>query len=156
MHFSLFLNRIPWYEWTTICLTRAGEVGWLCFGSQDRLWALFILASSFFFLFFIYDRHTVREREREADTGRGRSRLHALGARTWDSIPGLQDRALGQRQTPNRCATQGSQTPDIWGRFLWFLIFNLFSFLFHLPNLMRYCNIPLLMKPICISKLKSS
>ena len=26
----------------------------------------------------------------------------------WDSIPGLQDRALGQRQAPNRCATQGS------------------------------------------------
>ena len=25
----------------------------------------------------------------------------------WDSIPGLQDRALGQRQAPNRCATQG-------------------------------------------------
>ena len=29
----------------------------------------------------------------------------------WDSIPGLQDRALGQRQAPNRCATQGS---PIW------------------------------------------
>ena len=27
----------------------------------------------------------------------------------WDSIPGLQDRALGQRQAPNRCATQGSR-----------------------------------------------
>ena len=26
----------------------------------------------------------------------------------WDSIPGLQDRALGQRQVPNCCATQGS------------------------------------------------
>ena len=26
----------------------------------------------------------------------------------WDSIPGLQDRALGQRQAPNSCATQGS------------------------------------------------
>ena len=26
----------------------------------------------------------------------------------WDSIPGLQDRALGQRQVPTRCATQGS------------------------------------------------
>ena len=25
----------------------------------------------------------------------------------WDSIPGVQDRALGQRQAPNRCATQG-------------------------------------------------
>ena len=28
------------------------------------------------------------------DTGRGRSRLHA-GSLTWDSIPGLQDHALG-------------------------------------------------------------
>ena len=28
----------------------------------------------------------------------------------WDSIPGLQDRALSQRQAPNCCATQGS--PD--------------------------------------------
>ena len=27
---------------------------------------------------------------------------------TWDSIPGLQDRALVQMQAPNRCATQGS------------------------------------------------
>ena len=53
--------------------------------------------------------HTQRERERERgrDTGRGRSRLHA-GSPTWDSIPDLQDRALGQRQAPNRCATQGS------------------------------------------------
>ena len=38
---------------------------------------------------------------------RGRSRLHTESP-TWDSIPGLQDRALGQRQAPNRCATQGS------------------------------------------------
>ena len=30
------------------------------------------------------------------------------GSPTWDSIPGLQDRALGQRQAPNLCATQGS------------------------------------------------
>ena len=34
------------------------------------------------------------ERERGRDTGRGRSRLHA-GTPTWDSIPGLQDHALG-------------------------------------------------------------
>ena len=50
---------------------------------------------------------TERERERGRDTGRGRSRLHA-GSLMWDSIPGLQDRALGQRQALNRCATQGS------------------------------------------------
>ena len=40
-------------------------------------------------------RDRVRETGRE--TGRGRSRLHARSL-TWDSIPGLQDRALGQRQ----------------------------------------------------------
>ena len=48
-----------------------------------------------------------RERERGRDTGGGRSRLHA-GSLTWDLIPGLQDRALDQRQTLNHCATQGS------------------------------------------------
>ena len=47
---------------------------------------------------FIYDRH--RERERGRDTGGGRSRLHA-GSLTRDSILGLQDRALGQRQARN-------------------------------------------------------
>ena len=46
------------------------------------------------FYLFIHERH--RERERGRDTGRGRSRLHA-GSLKWDSIPGLQDRALGQR-----------------------------------------------------------
>ena len=47
------------------------------------------------------------ERERGRDTGRERSRLHA-GSLMWDSIPGLQDCALGQRQVLNRWATQGS------------------------------------------------
>ena len=42
-----------------------------------------------------------RERERGRDTGGGRSRLHA-GSLTGDSIPGLQDRALVQRQALNR------------------------------------------------------
>ena len=60
---------------------------------------------NYFFFFFLF--MIVTERERGRDTGRGRSRLHA-GSPTWDSIPGLQDRALGQRQAPNRCATQGS------------------------------------------------
>ena len=46
--------------------------------------------------------------ERGRDTGGGRSRLRA-GSPTWDSIPGLQDPALGQRQALNDCATQGSQ-----------------------------------------------
>ena len=39
-------------------------------------------------------------RERGRDTGRGRSRLHA-GSPTWDSIPGLQDQALGHPGVPS-------------------------------------------------------
>ncbi|XP_041623586.1 uncharacterized protein LOC121497892 isoform X2 [Vulpes lagopus] len=39
----------------------------------------------------------IHDRERGRDTGRGRSRLHA-GSPTRDSIPGLQDRALGRRR----------------------------------------------------------
>ena len=44
------------------------------------------------------------ERERGRDTGGGRSRLHA-GSPMLDSIPGLQDCALGQRQVLNHWAT---------------------------------------------------
>ena len=44
---------------------------------------------------------------RDKDRGRGRSRLHA-GSQMWDSIPGLQDHALDQRQVLNCWATQGS------------------------------------------------
>ena len=40
-------------------------------------------------------------REREKQTP-------CTGSPTWDSIPGLQDSALGQRQALNHCATQGS------------------------------------------------
>ena len=38
--------------------------------------------------------------ERDRDTGRGRSRLHAR-SRMWDSIAGLWDHALSQRQVLN-------------------------------------------------------
>ena len=58
------------------------------------------------------DTHTHREREKERQRQRHRQRekqAPCTGSPTWDSIPGLQDRALGQRQAPNRCATQGSQ-----------------------------------------------
>ena len=48
------------------------------------------------------------EREREAETQAEGGRLHA-GSLTRDSNPGLQDRALGQRQEPNRWATQVPQ-----------------------------------------------
>ena len=53
---------------------------------------------------------TERERERERQRHRQREKqAPCTGSSTWDSIPGLQDRALGQRQAPNRCTTQGSQ-----------------------------------------------
>ena len=55
------------------------------------------LAFLFFKRLFIHERHRERERERERgrDTGRERSRLHA-GSPMWDSIPGLQNRALAE------------------------------------------------------------
>ena len=50
----------------------------------------------------------VTERERERQRHRQREKqAPCTGSPMWDSIPGLQDRALGQRQAPNRCATQG-------------------------------------------------
>ena len=60
----------------------------------------------FIYLFFkdftsLLMRDTQREREGGRDPGRGRSRLHA-GSPMWDSIPGLQDHVLGQRQALNR------------------------------------------------------
>ena len=55
---------------------------------------------------------TERERERERQRHRQREKqAPCTGSLMWDSIPGLQDHALGQRQAPNRCATQGSPEP---------------------------------------------
>ena len=67
---------------------------------------------SFFFFFkflFIYDSHRERERQRHRQREK---QAPFTGSPMWDSIPGLQDRALGQRQALNRCATQGS--PKMW------------------------------------------
>ena len=51
----------------------------------------------------------VTQRETERQRHRQREKQDpCTGSPTWDSIPGLQDRAPGQRQAPNRCATQGS------------------------------------------------
>ena len=51
----------------------------------------------------------VTERERERQRHRQREKqAPCTGSPTWDSIPGLQDRTLGQRQALNCCATQGS------------------------------------------------
>ena len=50
---------------------------------------------------------TQRKRERQRHRQREKQ-APCTGSPMWDSIPGLQDRALGQRQALNRCATQGS------------------------------------------------
>ena len=50
---------------------------------------------------------TQRERERQRHRQREKQ-APCTRSPTWDSIPGLQDCALGQRQAPNRCTTQGS------------------------------------------------
>ena len=55
---------------------------------------------TFFCKDFIYLFMRDTERERGRDTGRGRNRLHA-GTLMWDSIPGLQDHALGRRWALN-------------------------------------------------------
>ena len=65
----------------------------------------FILFYIFFKFLFIYDSHRERERQRHRQREK---QAPCTGSPTWDSIPGLQDHALGQRQAPNRCATQGS------------------------------------------------
>ena len=68
----------------------------------------------------------VTERERQRHRQREKQ-APCTGSSTWDSIPGLQHRALGQRQAPNRCATQGSLPP-----FLFFFFFSSHFFFTHL------------------------
>ena len=74
----------------------------------------FSLAALFFFqlyfflkILFIHERRT----ERGRDIDRGRSRL-LTGSPMWDSIPGVWDHALSQRQTtePSRCPSLASLT----------------------------------------------
>ena len=57
-------------------------------------WGLCFFLKDFIYLFV---RDTNRERQRHRQR---RSRLHA-GSLMWNSIPGLQDHALGGRQAPN-------------------------------------------------------
>ena len=85
-------------------LKKVGELGLNSASPGLHITCFFFLFKGFIYLFMI---DIERERDRGRDTGRGRSRLHA-GSLMWDSIPGLQDQALGQRQALNCCATQGS------------------------------------------------
>ncbi|KAM8911967.1 4-hydroxy-2-oxoglutarate aldolase, mitochondrial isoform 3-T4 [Lycaon pictus] len=58
----------------------------------------------------LIEPNTASQRERERQRHRQREKqAPCTGSPMWDSIPGLQDCALGQRQAPNRCATQRSQ-----------------------------------------------
>ena len=66
------------------------------------------LISFFFFNFYLFMIVTQRERERQRHKQREKQ-APCTGSLTWDSVPGLQDRTLGQRQAPDRCATQGSR-----------------------------------------------
>ena len=72
-----------------------------------------LLKSGFSFILYFFKRFYLfmheRHREKGRDTGRERgSTLHA-GSLMWDSIPGLQDHALSQRQMLNHWATKASQ-----------------------------------------------
>ena len=51
--------------------------------------------------FYLFIHEKQKECEREAERERERSRLHA-GSPMWDSIPGLQDQALGPKAEPPR------------------------------------------------------
>ena len=60
----------------------------------------------------------VTERERERQRHRQREKqAPCTGSLTWDSIPGFQDRALGQRQAPNCCATRDPRPPTFQHRY---------------------------------------
>jgi hypothetical protein len=85
------------------------EILFLCYFLDMLLFDLcFVLFFKDFILFyffktlFIYSWEIQREREAETQTE------GEAGSPMWDSIPGLPDDALGQRQALNRCATQGS------------------------------------------------
>ena len=54
------------------------------------------------------EREREREREKEAETQAEREAGSMQGPDAVLDPRGLQDHALGQRQAPNRCATQGS------------------------------------------------
>ena len=65
--------------------------------------------SLFYFIFNFYLFMIVTHGERQKQRHRQREKqAPCTGSPMWDLKPGLQDRALGQRQAPNCCATQGS------------------------------------------------
>ncbi|CAD7684853.1 unnamed protein product [Nyctereutes procyonoides] len=81
------------------------------------------------------ERQRHRQREKQAP---------CTGSPMWDSIPVLQDRALGQRQAPNHCATQGSLT-------FYFFIF-IFYFIFLSSNFLKENDVAMPWKGYTLEK----
>ena len=67
----------------------------------------FLFLKNILFTFYLFMIVTQRERQRHRQREK---QAPCTESPTWDSIPGLQDRALSQRQALNCCITQGSQT----------------------------------------------
>ena len=85
------------FESTKLLLYPRGK--YLTVQFWNRSVALFL--TSFFIFFMIVTEREQRHRQREKQDP-------CTVSPTWDSILGLQDRDMGQRQVPNQCATQGS------------------------------------------------
>ena len=116
-----WVSRItPWAE-------RQALNCWATQGSPKMiLYELCYIRVIYFFFFNFYLFMIVTERERERQRHRQREKqAPCTGSPTWDSIPGLQDRALGQRQAPNCCATQGSQITSFYYIYLWKIWINM-------------------------------
>ena len=121
------LNR---YQWgTTKNIQREQELITYC---PSLTISLLTSLNIFFKILFIYSWETKKERGR--DTGRERSRLHA-GSPIWDSIPGLQDHAPGQRQVLKSLSHPGIPKPEYLSSAnnfnLWYKSFNLLIFTNH-------------------------
>ena len=95
----LLLKSCPFFSLRFYLFERAGREGQKAEGEGRDISHE---DNDFFFKIYLFmiDIERGRERERGRNTGGGRSRLRA-GSRTRESIPGLQGRALGQRQAPN-------------------------------------------------------
>ena len=84
---------------------------------SSRIFVFVFVFFCFFFYFYLFMIVTEREKERQRHRQREKQ-APCTGSPTWDSIPGLQDRALGQRKAPNCCATQGSQPAAFYHSYL--------------------------------------
>ena len=75
-----------------------------CLAKREKVIQMGISNYLLFIYLFIYLFMIVTQREREREERHRQREKQApwTGSPTWDSIPGPQDRALGQRQAPNR------------------------------------------------------